>query len=137
MAIFADERTSKIGFSRFPTPKTFLGDGFEAFWSGWRRLRRVFGEPFGCLLGTLAGVRSQKIRFCVLRLRCFRLFSAKGAFLEVSRGIFGSILLTLTRGFNVLMSPLRRWLNPLTWPSIANCGLHSQGMSNENTELVL
>ena len=58
----------------------------------------VFGEPFGSPLGTLTGVRSQKIRFCLVRLPCFRSFTAKGAFLDVFGGIFGSILTTLTQG---------------------------------------
>ena len=83
-------------FSRLPTSKTLLGGGFEAFWNGWRRPRTVFGEPFGCPLATLTGGRRQKIRFCLRRLPCFRLFSAKGAFLDVSGDIFGSILITLT-----------------------------------------
>ena len=28
----------------------FVEDAFEAFWSGWRRLRRVFRKVFGCSL---------------------------------------------------------------------------------------
>ena len=79
------------------TSKTSLGRAFEAIWSVWKCLGRVFGQHFGCALATLTGVRSQKIRFCLLRLPCFRLFNAKGVFFDVFGGISGSILNTLTR----------------------------------------
>ena len=84
-------------FARLPTSKIPLGGAFEAFWSGWTRPRRIFGKHFGSPLATLTRGRSQKIRFCLLRLPCFRLFNAKGVFFDVFGGISGSILNTLTR----------------------------------------
>ena len=92
----------KMRLSRLPTSKILLGGAFEAFWSGWTRPRKVLGDHFGSPLATLTGGRSQIIWFCVLRLLCFELLRAKGAFLDLFGGISGSILTNVTRGSRYL-----------------------------------